>query len=394
MAICKRDNCQNSIGVKDEERKLRLCPEHYNGRKQNASRREERMKAICHYKGCNKSLSNSRNKRFCSNECRHKAHRIIDDDNIVKLVKHSWWLNIESMLKNNPGGLGSINDPDDVVDILQLYRNKSRHQRAYNVLYDEWIRGDDGLPLSRLRPWLELEVSHLYPNSKGGANISKNLLIAPKLINRMLKDTIPPYTPEDEFRGFIAASHEEPVKTTLLKALTSRYGVDTVQIALKRIRNLNFVDIEKPRRLFSINTFFSPPLEKLLKEETLRLGHFKLRAAITALASHLSIESGGIDNELLAVACFHAMLKGDADSFLKEMQQLPGYLERTETIPIHMQENGVYGWYTSRLHNYMKCYFGLDMTCLEERVIFYNRFFTVPALAKDGGHIIISPNGF
>ena len=88
------------------------------------------------------------------------------------------------------------------------------------------------------------------------------------------------------------------------------------------------------------------------------------------------------------------MLKGDADSFLKEMQQLPGYLERTETIPIHMQENGVYGWYTSRLHSYMKCYFGLDMTCLEERVIFYNRFFTVPALAKDGGHIIISPNGF
>jgi hypothetical protein len=42
----------------------------------------------------------------------------------------------------------------------------------------------------------------------------------------------------------------------------------------------------------------------------------------------------------------------------------------------------------------MKCYFGLDMTCLEERVNFYNRFFTVPALAKDGGHIIISPNGF
>jgi|GEM_PF-2502248 len=74
------------------------------------------MKAICHYKGCNKSLSDSRNKRFCSNECRHKAHRIIDDDNIIKLVKHSWWLNIESMLKNNPGGLGSINDPGDVVD--------------------------------------------------------------------------------------------------------------------------------------------------------------------------------------------------------------------------------------------------------------------------------------
>jgi hypothetical protein len=58
-----------------------------------------------------------------------------------------------------------------------------------------------------------------------------------------------------------------------------------------------------------------------------------------------------------------------------------------------MQENGVYGWYTSRLHN-NEMYFGLDMTSLEERVNFYNRFFTVPALAKDGGHIIVSPNGF
>jgi hypothetical protein len=33
----------------------------------------------------------------------------------------------------------------------------------------------------------------------------------------MLKDTIPRYTPEDEFRGFIAASHEEPVKNNTVK---------------------------------------------------------------------------------------------------------------------------------------------------------------------------------
>ncbi|WP_333012664.1 hypothetical protein [Kluyvera sichuanensis] len=351
------------------------------------------MKATCHYKNCHKNLSDSRNKRFCSNECRHKAHRIIDDDNIVKLVKHSWWLNIESMLKNNPCGLGSINDPDDVADVLQLYRIKSCHQRAYNVLYGKWVMGDDGLPLSRLRPWLELEVSHLYPNSKGGANISKNLLIAPKSINRMLKDTIPRYIPTGEFSGVIATNHEEPVKTTLFKELIARYGADTVQNALKRLRKLNFVDIEKPRRLISINTFASPPLEKLLKEETLRLRHFRLREAITALAFHLSMESGGIDNELLAVASFHALLKGDSDNFLKDLKLLSGYLEKTETIPDYMRESGVYGWYTSRLHKYMKHYFGLDMTSLEECVNFYNKFFTVPVLGKEGGHII-SPNGF
>jgi hypothetical protein len=136
------------------------------------------------------------------------------------------------MLKNNPAGLGSINDPDDVVDILSCtgISHIIKGLTMYCMMNGLCVMtGCHSLVCAPA--WLE--VSHLYPNSKGGANISKNLLIAPKLINRMLKDTIPRYTPEDEFRGFIAASHEEPVKTTLLKALTSRYGVDTVQIALK-----------------------------------------------------------------------------------------------------------------------------------------------------------------
>ncbi|MGV4094401.1 hypothetical protein ACV8S3_23045 [Citrobacter freundii] len=387
MSICKRDNCSNHIGDIFEARKLRLCAKHFEGRALKAGKRELRKLAKCQY--CGKSIANTRNKIFCSNECRHKGHRVIDDDFIIKLTKHSWWLSVESMLKNNPYGLGSINDPNDIVDLLSLYRIKAAHQKAYNVLNNEWVLNSDGQPISHLRPWLELEVSHRYPNSKGGSNRTKNLLIAPKLINRMLKDTLPLYTRADEFSGLQAAQIGEPVKTTLLKELTVRYGCESVQTAINRIRFISFVDIKKPRRLFGVDTIARPPLEKLFQVESLRLGLYKLRDAVTALAWHLNMMSGGIDNELLAIACFHALLKGDSEHFLAELQPLPEYLGSKKEIPDEMKKYGVYGWYTNKLHQYMKRYFGLDMNCLEDRIDFYNSFFTVPALNKEGSHIII-----
>ena len=393
MAVCKRDNCTNNIGPSDGERKLRLCSEHYEGRIQNAFRRKERKRAICRYKGCGKSMADSRNKRFCSNECRHKAHRIIDDDNIVKLVTHSWWLRIESMLKNNPYGLGSINDTTDISRMMKLYGVKARHQRAYNVLNNKWVLGDDGVPIKRLRPWLELEISHRYPNARGGANTAMNLFIAPTRINRMLKDSVPHFEPGGQFNGIQAMQKEQPVEKTLLKALSDQYETEPVQAALWSVKHVRFVDMMKRHALTSINTFEHPPLQELLESELLRLRLYELKRGVTVLAEHLHMVSYGIDNELLAVACFHALLKGDADGFLKKLSLLSSYLADNQTIPDGMQLDDLYPWYTSLLHQYMEHYFELDMSSTEDRIAFYNSFFTVAPYDEEGKPVVISAFG-
>lgn len=393
MAVCKRDNCTNNIGNSNGERKLRLCHEHYEGRNNNAIKRKERKQSICQYKGCRKSMADSRNKRFCSNECRHKAHRIIDDDNIVKLVTHSWWLRIESMLKNNPCGLGSIHGPADIARMMELYGTKAVHQKAYNVLYGEWVLGDDGEPIKRLRPWLELEISHRYPNARGGENTAMNLLIAPSRVNRMLKDSVPHFEPGGQFNGIQATQQERPVEKTLLKALSEQYETEPVQEALWSVKHVHFADMMKRHALTSINTFDHPPLQGLLLSELVRLQLIELKDGVTVLSEHLRMASCGIDNELLAVACFHALLKGDADGFLKKLSLLSSYLADNQTIPDGMQKDGLYPWYTCQLHQYMRYYFELDMSSTEDRIAFYNSFFTVAPYDKEGKPIVISAFG-
>lgn len=111
MAVCKRNNCMAQIGHSPAERILRLCPVHYQGRQLNAARRTERAALICQYPACGISISETRNQFYCCKEHRDKARRLIDDDAIIRLVKHSYWINVESMLKNNSLGLGSITGP-------------------------------------------------------------------------------------------------------------------------------------------------------------------------------------------------------------------------------------------------------------------------------------------
>ncbi|MEB8082097.1 hypothetical protein NGI08_25345 [Klebsiella michiganensis] len=109
------------IGHSPAERILRLCPTHYQGRQLNSARRTERAALICQYPACGISISETRNQFYCCKEHRDKARRLIDDDAIIRLVKHSYWLNVEAMLKNNSLGLGSITGPTDIADLIRLY---------------------------------------------------------------------------------------------------------------------------------------------------------------------------------------------------------------------------------------------------------------------------------
>lgn len=162
MAICKRNNCNLSIGDLPDERKLRLCPKHYQGKLSNAAKRAQRLGLTCQYPPCGISLSGTRNQRYCCIEHRNKDRRLIDDDAIVSLVKHSYWINVESMLKNNPLGLRSINCPDDIAELIRLYERKAAHQKAYNTINGRRVTDSKGLAIKRLTPWLELENCAIF----------------------------------------------------------------------------------------------------------------------------------------------------------------------------------------------------------------------------------------
>ncbi|MCO7050504.1 hypothetical protein NAG84_11665, partial [Proteus terrae] len=306
MAICKRNNCKALVGQLPDERKLRLCSDHYQRNLLNAHRRVIKQGLTCQYPPCGNSLSNTRNHRYCCNEHRNKAKRLIDDNGIVNLVKHSYWLNVESMLKNNPLGLGSINSPDDITNLIRLYQRKATHQKAYNTINGRRVTGS----IKRLIPWVELELCHIYPNSKGGSNTVGNIIIAPALINKKMKDSVPADNFSEKLSGIKAARPPTPVKSTLLKALIEQYGQIEVQEALSSAKQVTFASAEASYRLFGTNIYTHPPLLKLLKEETWYLGFEQFRDSINHIENSSYI-SAGPANELFAVASFHAMLNGD-----------------------------------------------------------------------------------
>ena len=68
MAICKRNNCKALVGQLPDERKLRLCSDHYQRKLFNANRRVIKQGLTCQYPPCGNSLSNTRNHRYCCNE--------------------------------------------------------------------------------------------------------------------------------------------------------------------------------------------------------------------------------------------------------------------------------------------------------------------------------------
>lgn len=383
MAICKRNNCTLSIGELPDERKLRLCPKHYQGKLSNAAKRAQRWGLTCQYPSCGISLSGTRNQRYCCIEHRNKDRRLVDDDAIVSLVKHSYWINVESMLKNNPLGLGSITGPADIAELIRLYERKASHQKAYNTLNGYRVCDSSGGAVKRPIPWLELELCHIYPNSKGGANTTCNIIIAPSLINRMMKDSVPVCITRRTFCGIKAAGSFLPVKSTLLKSLTEQYSQVEVQEALSPVKHITFADPSVSRRLFGIDIYAYPPLLKLLKEESSRLELWDLRESINHIESSHWLFAGPA-NELFAVAAFHAMLNGDADNLLEIFSVLhEDVMERAR-----QKETLNHAYYQSTLDQYMSHHFRLDLHNHEACFLFYNTFFTVPPLDKHGALII------
>lgn len=373
MAICKRDNCNSVMGNSYGERKYRLCPKHYNGMVARIIIREEKKTATCNY--CGISIALSRNIKFCSANCRIKATRIIDDDDIVGLHNHSWWISLEAMLKANPLGLGSITGLNDICEMIGLYFIKSHYQRPYNMINGEFVTDEYGKRIKRFIPGFPLELSHRYPNSKGGANTANNILIAPGLINRMVKDNVPFYEEGHPYNGVKAHGDTYKISKTLLKALVEKFGRTAVKEALWCVKKVPFADINWPKNL-TLNVT-SQPLSGLLLAELSRLNLGELRAAVKAVSESTRICTDFLDTELLAASCFHALLTGDKDGFLDDLMQLDvACRDANQATDIGGRINSFI-----RTHSrYMKKYFHINMSSERVRKNLYNRFFTNPPL--------------
>jgi hypothetical protein len=73
----------------------------------------------------------------------------------------------------------------EIVNYYHLYLRKSHYQRSYTPPLS------DRQEKLTLAPLPFLDISHLYPNAKGGANTTENMIIAPSFINRRNNDAIP-----------------------------------------------------------------------------------------------------------------------------------------------------------------------------------------------------------
>ncbi len=179
--------------------------------------------------------------------------------------------------------------------------------------------------------------------------------------------------------GIKAMETPQPVKSTLLKALTDKYGSDAVQEALYGVKHLAFADLSLSRRLFDTDIYAFPPLTRLLKEEALRLNLMSLWETLVCTEVSVWLNAGPA-NELFAVAAFHALLNGDADHLLEQCYRLVDEIR----VKHKRGSQQIYDEFQHILSQYMAKYFHIDTSDHRACNLFYNRFFSVPPVTEDG----------
>lgn len=365
MARCVRKKCQDSISSNPKAANMRLCDKHYTKYIQNILRRQLQSVQKCKY--CHKSLADSKNKQYCSVEHRQLGSRKIMEQFIYDITHYSYWYHVQNAIKRNPLQLGSIENLDDIVDFINLYIQKSKHQRSY-FLGTENKEG-------KATPLFELEVSHRYPNSKGGANCSTNMLISPSRINRMIKDSIPAMDQAAVFRGLKSNNKHIPMKGSLYEGLDSMFGLQKIKTSFRKVKRLRRFQGTILRHIEFSGVPESLPLLSLFTEEIIRLNNNYqdwLDIIQNIRKSYSQIYPLYI--ELLAALGFYAFLTGDRDRFLQRFFKFP---EVKMMSSKHAVRHTGYGKFIALLiKKYMSRFFNVDTENPSAVVNFYNSLFT------------------
>lgn len=317
-AVCKLEGCNRPLYRITENAVWRLCQEHYERRLQKQQKKLQPPDTLfCKF--CGKVITRPRNSTYCDRNCADADRRVIDDTHTVKVLSHSWWRNIETLFRHNPFGLDSALSPlSDMPGLWKLYGLKAAYQQSFNVIGGEWlIDPDTNQPMEKLTASIRLELCHRYPNARGGANIPRNIVIAPGFTNRPLQSRQPPQNSNARFNGIQAGADGSPMTKSLITELKTRYGEDDVRVMMQKIKP-SFAGKLKayPHRKPGYATLYS-----ILVLECKRLGFTCLGTQLDTLY-RLSADALGLHLESLASAFFIALQTQDADGLIDTTEQL------------------------------------------------------------------------
>ncbi|EMX6282453.1 hypothetical protein AAHD08_000487 [Providencia rettgeri] len=376
LVKCKRNDCQNRVLDIPEARCAYLCATHYSTRLRNQQNRLLKATQNCARQGCDKTLLGTHNQKFCSNECRHLASRLINDEVIFRIINHSYWRNVERFIKRNPKGLASINHLNDIADMVLLYVRKAEYQKSY-VHYDENEKGHV------LTPFMDLAVCHRYPNSEGGMNTLANTLVGPGKVNRLRSNHLPKKSHIEPLNGVKSMQSTIKLETTLFHGLTEMFSESEMTTLFHRIGRLSEFHFYKEKKNNLPTTLsrllLEMPFTKLLRDECHRIGLPHVANKMHLIQKIFVFDYDFI--EISSICLFYSLLSGDEGDLLKALLVLSDYqivntLDRTTFQQVSLSR--IKDDWIQRILSYVSIYFDTEITTETQRLAFYASFFSFP----------------
>lgn len=243
---------------------------------------------------------------------------------------------------------------------------------------------------------MELELCHRYPNSKGGMNTDKNIIIGPAFINRMLKDIVPLQTKKGELNGEKGEGKIISVRTGLIKSLKCNFESVDIYELFNKIGNVpSFNGIDKRdvsfAELYNKNFIFD-----LLIEEVKRLKLMEVKEILVILKKMLFLSFNYYTSlviihpyhlDIVSLIFFHSILSGDKDSFIALSLKLFINGERN-VLKKHLRRHHMM-YYLLTAKKYVVANFGLHFDGSNDHdiaIVLYSKVFSIPPhyINKDG----------
>ncbi|WP_140182444.1 hypothetical protein [Providencia stuartii] len=384
-AHCKRKNCHEPVYDNVDARHHYLCEQHYDTKMRNINRRYDKGKQQCERQGCKRYIKKTQNKRFCSNACRHRASRVVDNSLMTKTIRHSYWRNIERFIQLNPKQMGSIDSLTDIAEMIKLYTLKAKYQKSY-VAYDE---SED--EIVKLLPFLSLDLCHLYPNSLGGKNTGLNTLIAPTKINRKRRHKLPASCPYPILMGQQSENECIPMTGSLYQYLNDYCSDEEILALFQEIGKLKEYYFYRPKEVNFELALESLLLSQLLCDECRRLGLKQISIKFNALKKLFLLD--GYFCEIIAICLFYALLSGDEDKLIESL------LNYSDTQIIQAKSNDgesilQYEYndmvqlqiiWQEKIEDFVSAIFGVNIRDEKNKKVFYLSFFTKPKGEDEDG---------
>jgi hypothetical protein len=339
----KKNKCKNTVWRKDPGRSL--CKLHFNEINSICTTHCCKNKKQIGSEFCDKHVLEI---RFCGNEACDRAFetsafktrsyccRDCYDDSVKNPeYSDSYLKNITTLIKNNPFEFGSITCVNDFVGVYKLYQDASKFKQTYETKFS-------GGRASR-KALIPLDLCHFIPNSLGGINAPRNIIIAPKHINQRLSDKMF-YKYSERTKGYIPSyeitqdgvflsnglgvkiphyhiektpSKVIPLKNSLIQEVEERFGRDTVrssinpQATLDKLKKADYLSLD-----WKLQSKIEFPLANLFIQERNRLnscGSLTFSVADKYIKELIKIESNLKNKsliELLSPLLFEVTLRG------------------------------------------------------------------------------------